>query len=163
MNKKAEWVLFALLMITLILLEALCARLAYETLGEVMSTVYGLLVTLNLIPLVLFLRHRTAATLIALALALVIIPYQLILADRLWRAQAEAERILAYAYEQRLNTGRYPPSLIEYNYRDQDMAAYVHEYQLDDMRGGFVLSYSVGTPTTSHTYSPATGWTYYPD
>ena len=163
MNNKTKWGLFGLLMIALILLEALCARLAYETLGEIMSTVYALLVALNLIPLLLFFRHRTAAVLIALALALIIIPYQLILADRWQRAQAEAERILAYVDEQRLNAGRYPPSLLEYDFHDQDMAVYFHEYQLDDTRGGFILSYWVGAPTTSHTYSPATGWTYYPD
>jgi hypothetical protein len=163
MNKKTEWILFILLMITLILLEALCARLAYETLGEIMSTVYALLVILNLIPLLLFFRHRTTATLIAVVLALVIIPYQLILADRLWRTQAEANHVVADLYEQRLSAGQYPPDLIAYRFHDPDMAAYIHDYQIDETRGGYVLSYWVGTPTTSHTYSPTTGWTYYPD
>jgi hypothetical protein len=93
MNKKAAWILFALLTLTVVLLEVLCARLAYQTLGEIVSAVYGLLVVLNFIPLLLFFRHRTAAALIALALALVIIPYQLILADRLWRAQAGHQRL----------------------------------------------------------------------
>ncbi len=163
MNKKAEWILFALLMITLILLEALCARLAYETLGEIMSTVYALLLVLNLVPLGLAVRNRAAAALVDVALALVIIPYQLILADRLWRAQAEANHVVAHLYEQRLSTGQYPPNLSEYRFRDPEMAAYIHDYQADEAQGGFVLSYWVGSSTTSHTYSPATGWTYYPD
>ena len=163
MNKKAEWILFALLMLTVILLELHCARLAYETLGGIMSTIYALLVMLNLIPLLLFYRYQTAATLIAVMLALVIVPYQLILAGRLWRVQAEANHVVAYLYEQRLNTGQYPPNLIAYRFHDPEMAAYVHEYQIDETQAGFVLSYWVGMPTTSHTYSPATGWTYYPD
>ena len=163
MNKKVEWVLFSLLMITLILLEALCARLAYQTLGEIMSTVYALLVVLNLVPLWLATRSRAAAALVAATLALLIIPYQLLLADRLWRVQAEADHVLTYLHEQRLSTGQYPANLSEYRFHDSEMAAYVHDYQIDETQGGFVLSYSVGTPTTSHTYSPATGWTYYPD
>jgi hypothetical protein len=163
MSKKAEWMLFAWLMITLISLEVLCARLAYETLGEITSTVYGAAVALNLVPLLLFFRHRAAAVSSALMLALVIIAYQLILADRLWRAQAEADRVVAYLHEQRLSADQYPSNLSEYRFRDPEMATYLHDYHADEAQGGFVLSYWVGTPTTLHTYSPATGWTYYPD
>ena len=163
MTTKTKWILFMLLMIVLILVEIACARLAYETLGEIMSSIYAVAVALNLVPLLLFFRHRAAAVLIALALALIIIPYQLILVDRWQRAQAEADRILVYANEQRSLAGRYPNDLIGYSFQDREMQTYLNEYLLDDTRGGFVLSYWVGTPTTSHTYSPATGWTYYPD
>ena len=163
MNKNTEWILFVLFMITVILLEALCARLAYETLGEIMSTIYVLLVLLNLVPLGLAVRNRAAAALVAVALALAIIPYQLVLADRLWRALAEANHVVARLYEQRLSAGQYPANLSEYRFRDSEMAAYIRDYQIDEAQSGFVLSYWVGTPTTSHTYSPATGWTYYPD
>ncbi len=37
------------------------------------------------------------------------------------------------------------------------------DYRIDPSYGGFMLSWYVGTPDTSHWYSPKTGWGYYPD
>ena len=163
MHKKSEAILFILLMLVLIPLEVLCAFLAYETLGEISSLVYLLLVGLNLVPIVLAFRNRITAALGAIALALAIIPYQLVLGDRLLRVQAEAARVVTYAYEYKVNTGQFPPDLAQYQFHDPDMKAFIQKYQPDNSQDGFALYYRVGTESTSHSYSTANGWGYYPD
>lgn len=150
-------------MLVLVPLEVLCAALAYETLGAVMSRVYLLAVGINLLFILLAFRSRLAAASGVIILALVLIPYQLMLVDRLLRVQAEAARIVAYVYEQRLETGDYPSDLSGYAYKDTEMAQFVQEYRRDEVNGGFRLAYRVGTEWTSHTYTPNDSWGYYPD
>jgi hypothetical protein len=161
--KKGETLLFGLLMLVLIPIELLCAYLAYETIGEVVSVIYFLAVGINLVFIVLAVRNRTLAALGAVVLGLVIIPYQLVLGQRLIRVQAEAANVVSYVYEQRLASGEYPADLSNYEFHDSAMASYVQSYRPDETRGGFVLAYRVGTETTSHTYSPQDGWSYYAD
>ena len=104
-----------------------------------------------------------AAALGAVTLALAIIPLQLMLGHRVLRVQAEASRIVAHVYEQRLATGEYPVDLADYEYRDPTTRKYVQLYAADESAGGFLLAFRVGTENTSHTYSPDVGWSYYPD
>ena len=161
--KKTETLLFALLMLILIPLEIICAYLAYETIGEIVSIVYFLAVGIYLVFIVISVRYRTVAALGAMVLAFAIIPYQLILGQRLIKVQAEAARIVSYLYEQRLGIGEYPADLSSYEFHDPEMEKYVQNYRVDETRGGFILAYRVGTENTSHTYSPKDGWSYYPD
>jgi hypothetical protein len=161
--KKVETWLFVLLLGVLVPLEIFCAYLAYETLGQVVSALYFLAVGINLVFILLAVRSRSLAALGVVALALVIIPYQLLLGQRLVRVQAEAARIVSFAYEQKIATGEYPPDLASYTFYDPEMEKYVQDYQVDASLGGFVVFYRVGTETTSHSYSPRYGWGYYPD
>jgi hypothetical protein len=161
--KKTETWLFALLLGTLVPLEVFCAYLAYETIGEVVSVLYFLAVGINLVFILLAVRSRSLAALGVVALALLIIPYQLFLGQRLVRVQAEATRIVSFAYEQKISTGEYPPDLGSYTFHDPEMEKYVQEYRADKSLGGFVVFYRVGTESTSHSYSPRYGWGYYPD
>jgi hypothetical protein len=143
--------------------ELVCAQLAYETLGEVDRGIYWMVIALNLPLLVLALWRMPAAGVGVLILALIIVPYQVVLADRLWRVQNEAAQIVHYVQQERLANGSYPADLSGYVYRDPDMARYIQAYQLSAERGGFLLTYRVGTVNTSHSYSPRHGWQYYPD
>jgi len=161
--RKPTTQLFILLMLVLVPLEIGCAYLVHETIGEVTSSLYFLAVALNLVFIVAALRYPRAAGLGALALALAIVPYQLVLGDRLLRVQQEASRIVAYAYEERLAAGAYPADLSDYGYHDPAMQKYIQRYAADDSAGGFFLAYRVGTENTSHTYTPENGWGYYPD
>ena len=160
---KTEVVLFLVLMLVLLPLEVGCGLLAYETIGEVSSRLLLMAVGLNLIPLSVALRSRIVASLLALALALIMIPYQVHLGYRLWRVQMEASRIVAYVYDTRIASGEYPSDLADYPFRDPDMARFVQAYRADPSNGGFYLTYRVGTPNTSHSYTPRHGWQYYPD
>lgn len=107
-------------------------------------------------------RYPRAAALGALAIAFAIVPYQLVLGDHLLRVQEEAARIVAYAYEERLPSGEFPTDLSAYEYHDTAMAKYIQRYAADRFAGGFYLAFRIGTPNTSHTCSPDTGWSYYP-
>ena len=62
-----------------------------------------------------------------------------------------------------MQTGAYPPDLSGYTFANPALQPYFHEYQPDAHGTGFVLSYYVGTPSTSHTFSSEDGWSYYPD
>jgi hypothetical protein len=161
--RKPTTQLFILLMLVLVPLELACAYLAYETIGEIVSSLYFLAVALNLVFILVAIRYPRAAALGAVALALAIVPYQLMLGHRLLRVQAEASVIVAYAYEQRLATGEYPGDLADYEYRDSTARKYIQRYTTDGSMGGFFLAFRVGTESTSHTYSPENGWSYYPD
>ncbi len=162
--KRTETILFMLLMAILVPLELLCASLAFHTLGEVTSRFYFILVGLNLAFVILALRRWTAAAAIgAVVLAMAVLPYQLMLGDRLLRVQAEAAQIVSYAYEQKIATGQYPADLRGYEFHDPEMKPLIQEYRRDGTVGGFILAYRVGTESTSHLYSPQNGWTYYPD
>ena len=165
MNKKTEILLFVLLMGILIPIELLCAYLAYETIGEIVSKLYFMAVGINLIFILVAIRYRAVAALAAVALGLVIVPYQLVLGNRLLRVQSEAAAIVAYVYEYKLDTGHYPSDLSEYVFADPAMETYVQAYWVDDSPDwdGFLLSYRVGTESTSHSFSPRHGWGYYPD
>ncbi|MGI5918002.1 MAG: hypothetical protein ACOX9A_16320 [Anaerolineae bacterium] len=164
MKNRMEIILFALLMVVLVSVEWLCARLAYWTLGEVTSFIYKLAVVgLNLVVIIVAARNRPVASTLAMMVALLIIPYQMMLGDRLLRVRAEAAGIVAYAYEYRIETGGFPTDLRGYTFRDRAMEPFIQHYERRDEQGGFFLGYRVGTVNTSHSYSPAYGWSYYPD
>ena len=161
--RRSETLLFVLLIVVLVPLELACAYLAYETIGEIVSHFYFLAVGINLVVIAVAIRYPRAAALGAFALALAIIPYQLVLGHRLLRVQLEASRIVAFAYEQRLSAGKYPADLAGYQFRDPAMEKYIQGYWTEESSGGFMLAFRVGTESTSHTYSPDVGWSYYPD
>jgi hypothetical protein len=162
--KKAEWLPLALLFGTLVALEAVSAWLSWHTLGDIPSALYWLALALNVPVACLAWFHRPAAALVSVALALAIVPYQFALGHRWLRVQAEAANVVAYAYEQKLATGQYPADLSGYTFRDPSARPFIQGYSAGPrVPGGFQVTYCVGTPSTSHWYSPATGWGYYPD
>ena len=90
MKTRTEIIPFALLLGVLIPLELVCAALAYETIGEITSRLYIIgVIGLNALVIALAFRYRVAATLCAVALVLLVIPYQVVLGERLLRVQAE--------------------------------------------------------------------------
>jgi len=157
--------LLAVLILILALLEAASVIIAYHTLGEIPRLLYGLIVAAGNLGIVLLAwRSRQAAAVAALLLALAIVPYQATLTVRLHRVQAEAARIVAYAYEQRLQAGQFPADLSDYDFRDAVVRPFIQSYAHNETDcGGFCLFYRVGTESTSHSYSPRNGWGYYPD
>lgn len=152
-----------LLFAVLVPVEVACAFLAHHTLGKLDSGLYFLLVIVgNAVPLTLIFFHRRAALTTVIGLATLIIPYQLLLGVRWWRVHREAERIVRHLYAREAATGQFPADLGGYRFRDAGMADLI-SYQRDAPRGPFQVVYSIGTPTTSHWYAPADGWSYYPD
>jgi len=163
MPTKIETILFALLITLLILLEVAFALLAYFTLGEVISSLYILPISLNLLFVLLFFRRRHVAVIGMIILALLLIPVQVVLGIEMARVQVEAARIVTYVYGYRDQTGRYPANLSEYVFHDPEMRPHFGAYQRDGEPPGFVLYYWAGSATNSYWYSSHTGWGYYPD
>lgn len=155
-------ILGLLLLLVLLPLEFAAADLTFETVGEVASALSFLLLVLDLPIFVLILRRPLVGALTALALATAIVPRQVVLGLRLQGLRQEAAAIVGYAYEHHLTTGEFPPDLEGYESRRPQLMRFVG-YEADSDRSGFFLHYWVGTPSTSHWYSPASGWGYYPD
>jgi hypothetical protein len=162
-SKTAGIALFVALFGLLLALEMYCARLAYETIGEVVSSLYFLMIGINVILVILAYRYRTLAAIGVILLAIAIIPYQLHLGDRLIRVQAEASRIVTFVYTERINAGSFPPTLDGYEFDDPAMEQYIQSYHVGEEGNEFSLFYRVGTENTSHFYMSQTGWGYYPD
>lgn len=163
-TNKHHYVSFLALLGVLVLLEGVSARVAFHTVGAVFSGLMFLAIALNAVPLVMYLAHRhLLATALALALGLMMVVPQVVLAERLYALQAEAARMVAYAYDTRAQTGAFPASLDGYTFADPGLAEHFHEYGTSEEQGGLYVSYWVSTPSTSHYYSVEHGWGYYPD
>ena len=152
-----------ILLLLAVPIEWYCARLAYHTVSEIESAVYFMAIGLNLPFLILALRWPKMGTIMVFLLAVGMIPYQLYLGQRLIDLQAESARIVAYAYEQKLVTGKYPSDLSGYTFSNPATQKFLQDYTYNDMDDSFSIFYSVGTPSTSHWYNPKQGWCYYPD
>jgi hypothetical protein len=144
--------------------ELLCAWAAYETIGETVCSLYCLAIVVgNAVILLISFTSRSVATVIAVILAAGIIPYQLVLVQRLVRVRAEAARIAAYAFDGKARTGQYPLDLSGYTFKDEYSRKYIQEYWASEEKDDFQVTFCVGTESTSHWYSPKDGWCYYPD
>ncbi|MEM9799414.1 MAG: hypothetical protein AAGA20_03745 [Planctomycetota bacterium] len=151
-------------LLALLPLEALCAQAAFHTLGEVDQIgVWFAVVAGNVFALALAVFSARAATIAAILVGVAIVPYHVGLIRRHSLVRHEASRIVAFAYEAKAETGAFPESLDGYAYERPGVARYVQHYRADEEVGGFCVMYFVGTPTTSHWYTPKGGWQYYPD
>jgi hypothetical protein len=160
----AERAILVLCLVLLIPAEVICAEASFETVGEITHwMVWMAVVGGNAFVLVLAAVSRPAAIAFALVLGLIIVPYQLVLMRRHAHVQHEAARIVAYAYETRAETGAFPGDLSGYEYERPAVERFIQGYATGADYGGFRVWYRVGTPSTSHWYSPRGGWDYYPD
>ncbi|MFC1805706.1 hypothetical protein ACFL09_01840 [Planctomycetota bacterium] len=159
-----ESALLGLLLLLLVPVELLCAQAAFETIGEISRGLYWVLaIAGNCVVILTAVRSRAVAGTLALLLGLAIIPYEIVLMHRHARVQTEAARIVAYAYETKLDTGEYPTDLSGYVYEHPETSRFIQGYHAGSQHGGFQVVYRVGTESTSHWYSPKDGWSYYPD
>lgn len=155
--------LFSISFFSLLVLEIFCAKLAFETLGEIDSGAYFLLVALNVIPLVLLVLKKTQFAMgLILLIGLLIIPYQLYLGHKLISLKEEAANITAYVYETKFSSPAFPKDLSGYTFSFPKLQKHFNYILQSD--GTFHLNYYVGTPATSHFYhSDTKKWDYYPD
>jgi hypothetical protein len=165
----SSWFCFLALLAVLAALEWLCAIVAYETLGEVTSAMLMVAVLTNLLPVLLFaLRVRAAAVFAALVIALAIVPYQVVLANRLRELEQESSEIVSWIDLQRLKTGRFPANLASYHFHRPWLKEHFTDDLVDHPDGqGFNLRFYVGNRGTSHSFGAtadkAGGWGYYAD
>ncbi|MEM1451858.1 MAG: hypothetical protein AAF726_17850 [Planctomycetota bacterium] len=163
-SKRADRRIFALTLLLLLPLEVICAQSAFHTLGEIdHMVVWSGVVAGNLFALALAAFRPRAGAIAAVLVGLAIIPQHLGLIRRHSLVRHEATRIVAFAYEAKARSGAFPEDLAEFEYERPSVARYVQHYGADEEAGGFMVTYCVGTPTTSHWYTPKGGWQYYPD
>ena len=161
---KNERIICGLLFLCLLPLETVCAHLsAFETIGEIESRLYFFATAINIPLAVLAWKKPLIAAIASVILAAAIVPYQLALANRLIDVQAEATRIVGFAYRAKADTGSFPSDLTGYSFANPDVARFFQEYRRFLKTDGFQLVYRIGTESTSHWYSTKTGWGYYPD
>lgn len=176
---KINKVLFLLVFGLLVGLEIFCANLAFETLGEITSGILSLFVALNIIPLILLLKNKiTLATIFIIIIALILVPQQLYLGKKLIDLKEEGANIVAYLYEQKIETGNFPSDLSGYTFsfpKLQKHFTYYKEFGWFEhpkkSNQAFHLLYFVGTKNTSHFYYSRdqkwgeyiARWAYYPD
>ncbi|MEM9378350.1 MAG: hypothetical protein AAGB93_00275 [Planctomycetota bacterium] len=163
-SKRADRSIFAITLLLLLPLEVICAQSAFHTVGEIDHMVVWFTVAAgNLFALALAALSPKAATVAALLVGATIVPYHLGLIRRHSLVRHEASRIVAFAYEAKAQSGAFPSDLVAFEYERPSVARYIQHYGTDAQAGGFMVTYCVGTPTTSHWYTPNGGWQYYPD
>lgn len=159
----SEIFLLLLLLALLVPIEIVCAKAAYGTLSEIAGGVYwAVVIGGNALVLSVAIFSRFAASLLAVLLGMAVIPYQVQLMQRHVNVQTEAARIVAHAYEVKQKTGEYPQDLANYVFQQAGTSRFIG-FKSGEDAGGFLVSYFVGTETTSHWYSPKDGWRYHAD
>jgi len=149
---------------SLVVIEIFCAKLAFETLAEITSTLYFFIIAINIIPILLlvFNKQKHLAIGIILLIGFIIVPYQFYLGNKLISLKEEAANITAYLYEQKIDNAHYPKDLSGYTFAFTELKKNFNYNQTSDKQ--FTLYYYVGTESTSHFYNSNTKkWGYYPD
>ncbi len=133
-------------------LELLAASLAYYTIGAVVSSLLFIMVGFNVVPLMFhFLKQRWLAIVAALVIFGFLVPYQVVLGHRWWALQQEANQLVPYIYQTRVETGDYPTDLSGYEHLYPNLETHIN-YEIFDDCEGFAVWYFVSTPNTSHLY-----------
>ncbi len=155
---------FILILLILLPLEYFCARLAFETLGEIYEVFYYLLMILNVAPILLFIfKKRMAGFISVFIIGALIIPWQLKLGYRLLLLKEESANLVNYVYEYKQANGEFPKDASGHTFKYKKLTDYL-QYKYSEQDKSFLVTYWVGTATTSHFYRPQLKrWEYYPD
>lgn len=161
----------------LIPLQVLAAFLAQYTLIGLSSFVALLLLWANLIPVGLqFVRRRTVQLgswiLLGLIAACSLLP-QIWLGVSLLKMQSESTRIIAYSYDHKLRTSKFPADLSAYTWKHAELRSHFAYYGQStddkftypfkddpqyDCSDKFSVRYYVGDRGTAYWYSSKKGW-----
>ncbi len=98
-------------------------------------------------------KNNSAAAILCISFLLVI-PFNLFLADKLYRLKNDADNKIAWIYQQKKITGEYPNKLIE---------PFDKKFYYKKNTEGFELSFTVFIDQTRYYYSSEEGWIYYSD
>jgi len=163
-NFTKEGQFFSVLLIVLLIGEVYCAQLSYENYGWWMPPFLYLIILLNILPIILFLRKKQALAVTILAtIAFLIIPNQLFLSHKYLLEREEGANITNYIYQQKLRTGKFPDNLKDYIFKYPELEDDFNYIKSDE--NDFEVHFSVGTTSTSHFFiHHGDGkWQYYDD
>lgn len=153
---------FKVILLTLFILEIVACCYAYYTLGEVKQFFYILIISLNIIPLLLYLyRIKIISFVIGLIIGLILIPHQILLVVKWFELKKESSMIIEYIYRYQKENGEFPESISDYDFENYQLTDNF-SYYIDSK--DFVIQYYIGTKGTTHSYYHKSGkWGYYPD
>ena len=160
--KKKNDLNFKLILLTLFFLEIVGCYYAFYTLGEVKQFFYILILSLNIIPFILYLyRIKIISFVIGLIIGLILIPYQIFLVAKWFELKKESSMLVEYIYRYQKENGEFPESISDYDFENHQLTDNFSYYK--DSKD-FVLQYYIGTKGTTHSYYHKSGkWGYYPD
>ena len=143
-----------------VILELAAAQLAWHTVSELDAGLMHLALWLNaLVVVAALLDARRIAGALTLALFALLVPPQIVLGIEWTAIHIDAERMLQSAKAHQARTGETPESLPQFEASFGWIERHLHYRRID---GEPVVSYWIGTPSTSHWSTPE-GWAYYPD
>jgi hypothetical protein len=156
-------VIFLLAGVVLLPTEFYCVVSALETQGEVIQGLLWMLLWLNVVWMALFWWFPRLALGGLFAMGLLIMPYQVLLLDRLTRLNAEITRLVDSRLRLRTEGQPVPSTLDDYKFSDPQLRRFIGSYGVDENGRDFYISFFVVDPGISHSYNSKTGWFYYPD
>jgi hypothetical protein len=167
---RRKLLMVGLLFAGVVIIEVICANLSYYGLGWLGRIVMMLAVGQNFFVPVFYWRGlRNAALVVAVVIAILVIPYNLLLGQRLLALQDEANHVVAYINQVKEETGVYPSNLYEYRYKNWYLWGFFRIYtpqQYPTMEQPFGVGYC---PTAreecsyGYWYTPTYGWNYSDD
>lgn len=162
-KKREGLALFLFGLLVLIPTEYWCVQSALETQGEVMQAMLWALFWVNVVWIGIGAWSPRVAFIGLLVTALLIVPYQVFLLDRLTRLNSEMMQLVDARLRLRAEGKPIPPTLDDFKFSDPDMKRFIHGYGVSEDGKHFSISYFVVQPGITHSYSSKTGWFYYPD
>jgi hypothetical protein len=161
--KASLRLIFVLAAIILIPVEHFCVASSLETQGEVLQALFQVLIWGNVLWIAMCWWLPRSALAGLLCLAFLIIPYQVVLLDRLVRIEKEVMRIVDSRVQMRVNGKPIPDSLDDYKFADPSIREFIYSYSASEDGTNFGISYFVVQPGITHSYNSKDGWNYYPD
>lgn len=160
--RRRDALLFPAMLALAVGAEGWAANLSYFTLGEIHQVFFILAIGLNVpaVGLLLGRRRRWSYAWLA-ALALWLVPCQLLLLAKWTVLDREARAVIALALAREASDGHFPDDL-RGDHTGWPLARQWVYYEPDPAHG-FRVWYHLGATSTHHSYRPDQGWFYYPD
>lgn len=151
-----------LFLLTLVAIEIVVCYYAYYILGEVKQFFCFLILSLNILPFLLYyFKIKKIAFILGLTIGLLLIPYQSFLLVKWVPLKKESAQIIKYIYGYQKNNGEFPQNISHYEFKNPNLIGY---FTYNTSLSGFGLQYYIGTKGTTHFYYHNDGkWEYYPD
>lgn len=162
-RKRDGLAVFLLGLLVLVPTEIWCVQSALETQGEVKQAMLWALFWLNVVWIGVGVWSPRVALIGLLVTALMIVPYQVFLLDRMTRLNSEMMQLVDARLRLRAEGKPIPSTLDDFKFSYPDVKRFIHGYGVSEDGKDFSISYFVVQPGITHSYSSKTGWFYYPD
>lgn len=162
-DRAIRSVLFAAVCLLVFPTQLLCVDSAVETHGEVVQGLFRVLSVISVVAVLVFRFAPNFAFAAVLLVACTIIPYQVLLLNRLVQMEDAMKKIVHERTRLQVLGKEVPTEISAYEFSDHWLHRFVQSYIVDKDSGEFFVSYFIQNPGITRSYSSKTGWSYYPD